>query len=729
MDSPGDAAVAERRLRTERRSRPTTRAKPALRVIPPRAADTQIDPGDLKNPALYINRELSWLEFNERVLAQATDPAHPLLERLKFLSIVGTNLDEFFMIRVATTLKKLREGIEDVAPDGYNTEQQLYAMRSRARKQIEDQASCWNELRELLAAEHIRFLERDAWTPQMREFLGAYFTREICPVLTPLAFDPGHPFPLISNLSKNFAVVVRHGNRTKFARVKLPDVLPRFIQLPESLSAGNGQAFVFLEDVIHANMQELFPGTQVKSAHLFRVIRDADLEIEQDEADDLLETVDRSLKQLRHGAISLLQVDAAMPARVLNILAENFEVTEEVILRTAYRVGFGDWMELTKIHRPELKYPPFSPRALWRHDEDPEVLFDQLRYQDVLVHLPYQSFGSVEAFLRAAVKDPHVIAIKMTLYRIGANSPLINLLIQAAEAGKQVAVLVELKARFDERNNIIWAKRLESHGIHVVYGFADLKTHGKLCLVVRQEGDGVQRYVHTSTGNSTPETAKVYTDLGYFTADPEIVSDVSDVFNYLTGYSNQKEYRAMLVAPVQLRTRLCELINREAEHAKAGRPAQMILKVNAITDDQMIRMLYRASQAGVRIDLIVRGICSLRPGIPGVSDHIRVRSIVGRFLEHSRIFWFNNGGHEEMYIGSADLMERNLDRRVETLNPIRDIEIVEHLRDVVLHAYLQDTERAMVLDSAGHYSKPFSTDGPFDSQHFLLQHYTEARND
>jgi polyphosphate kinase len=317
----------------------------------------------------------------------------------------------------------------------------------------------------------------------------------------------------------------------------------------------------------------------------------------------------------------------------------------------------------------------------------------------------------------------------MTLYRIGANSPLINLLIQAAEAGKQVAVLVELKARFDERNNIIWAKRLESHGIHVVYGFADLKTHGKLCLVVRQEGDGIQRYVHTSTGNYNPETAKVYTDLGYFTADPEIVSDVSDVFNYLTGYSNQKEYRAMLVAPVQLRTRLCELINRETDHAKGGRPAQMILKVNALTDDQMIRVLYRASQAGVRIDLIVRGICSLRPGIPGVSDHIRVRSIVGRFLEHSRVFWFNNGGHEEMYIGSADLMERNLDRRVETLNPIRDIEIVEHLRDVVLHAYLQDTERAMVLDSAGHYSKPFSTGEPFDSQRFLLQHYTESRND
>jgi polyphosphate kinase len=728
MDAPRDTAVAERRGRTDRRAR-LTRTRPALRVIPPRAADVAIDPTDLKNPALYINRELSWLEFNERVLAQATDATHPLLERIKFLSIVGSNLDEFFMIRVATTLKKLREGIEDVAPDGYNTEQQLFAMRTRARKQLEDQAHCWDVLRPLLAAERISFLEAEAWTPAIREYLASYFAREICPVLTPLAFDPGHPFPLISNLSKNFAVVVKHGNRTKFARVKVPDVLPRFVQVPDTLTDASGHTFVFLEDVIQANMQDLFPGTQVKSAHLFRVIRDADLEIENDEADDLLETVDRSLKQLRHGAISLLHVDATMPARVLNILAENFEVAEEVILRTPSRVGFGDWMQLTKIHRPELKYPPFSPRSLWRVDEDPEVLFDQLRYQDVLVHHPYQSFGTVEAFLRAAVKDKNVIAIKMTLYRIGPNSPLINLLIEAAEAGKQVAVLVELKARFDERNNIIWAKRLESHGIHVVYGFADLKTHSKLCLVVRQEGDGIQRYVHTATGNYNPETAKIYTDVGYFTADPEIVSDVSDIFNYLTGYSNQKEFRALLVAPVQLRTRLCELINREAEHAKAGRPARIIMKVNAITDDQMIRVLYRASQAGVSIDLIVRGICSLRPGIPGVSDNIRVRSIVGRFLEHSRILWFNNGGHEEMYIGSADIMERNLDRRVETITPIRDVELVEHLRDVVLHAYLQDTERAMVLDATGRYSRPASASGPFNAQHFLLEHYAESRAD
>jgi polyphosphate kinase len=725
MDTTTQAAAAQTRpAHDHRRARRPVR-HPTLRVLPPR----EIDPSDLKNPALYINRELSWLEFNDRVLAQARDASHPLLERVKFLAITATNLDEFFMIRVSTTLKKLREGIEDVAPDGYNTEQQLDAMRARARRMVLDQAAVWDELRALLAAEHIVFLEPDQWSPQVREYLSGYFSREVCPVLTPLAFDPGHPFPFISNLSKNFAVVVRHGNRTKFARVKVPDVLPRFVALPENVQPGPGQTFVFIEDVIRANIHELFPGTQVKGAHLFRIVRDADLEIEQDEADDLLESVDRSLKQLRHGAISLLQVEADMPTRIFNILAENFEVTDDIVVPTEHRLGFGDWMELTAIHRPELKDPPFSPHNLWHPEVDPEVIFDQVRYQDQFVHHPYQSFASVEAFLSVAVRDPHVVAIKMTLYRIGANSPLIPLLIQAAEAGKQVAVLVELKARFDERNNILWAKRLESHGIHVVYGFADLKTHAKLCLVVRKEPDGIQRYVHTATGNYNPITAKVYTDIGIFTADPEIVADVSDMFNYLTGYSNQKEFRSLLVAPVQLRTRLTELVAREAEHARAGRPARMIIKVNAITDDQMIRVLYRASQAGVSMDLLVRGICSLRPGIPGVSENIRVRSVVGRFLEHSRIFWFENGGEQEMYIGSADLMERNLDRRVETLTPVRDPEILEHLRDTVLHAYLRDTDRAMVLDSNGHYQRPEGASGTFNSQQFLLQHYIDAGGD
>src|SRR5687768_13907619 len=719
MDSPRDLAVAERRQYAERRARPAAASRAPLRVVPPAG----FDPSDLKNPALYINRELSWLEFNDRVLAQARDTAHPLLERVKFLAITGTNLDEFFMIRVSTTLKKLQEGIEDIAPDGYNTEQQLDAMRAGAKRMLQAQAQVWTELRALLAEERISLLEVEQWTPEIREHLSTYFSREICPVLTPLAFDPGHPFPLISNLSKNFAVVVRHAGRTKFARVKVPDVLPRFVQLPDTLATPGTQTFVFIEDVIRANMQDLFPGTQVKSAHLFRVVRDADLEFDQEEADDLLETVDRSLKQLRHGALALLHVEADMPTRVLNILAENFEVENDVIVRTADRMGFGDWMQLTKIHRPELKDAPYTARNLWRTDEDPEVLFDEIRYQDVLIHQPYESFAAVETFLRAAVRDPHVVAIKMTLYRIGANSPLISLLIEAAEAGKQVAVLVELKARFDERNNILWARRLESHGIHVVYGFADLKTHAKLCLVVRKEAGGIQRYVHTGTGNYNPTTAKIYTDIGLFTANPEIVSDVSEVFNYLTGYSNQKEYRHLLVAPVQMRAKLCELIMREAEHARSGQPARIVIKVNAITDDQMIRVLYRASQAGVPIDLIVRGICSLRPGIPAISENIRVRSIVGRFLEHSRIYWFQNGGQEEMYFGSADLMERNLDRRVETMTPVRDPEILEHLRDIVLTAYLRDTDRAMVLDSSGRYDRPAAASGNFNSQQFLLQHY------
>jgi polyphosphate kinase len=524
-------------------------------------------------------------------------------------------------------------------------------------------------------------------------------------------------------------VVVRHAGRTKFARVKVPDVLARFIPVPESLSPVSGLTFVFVEDVIRANIHELFPGTQVKGAHLFRVIRDADLEIEQDEADDLLETVETSLKQLRNGAIALLQVGSDMPARVLNILVENFEITDDVVARTPDRLGFGDWMQLTKIHRPELKDPPFSPPNVMPPGEDPEVIFDLLRYQDQLVHHPFQSFASVEAFLSAAVKDSHVVAIKMTLYRIGANSPLIELLIDAAEAGKQVAVLVELKARFDERNNITWARRLESHGIHVVYGFADIKTHAKLCLIIRQEPDGIQMYVHTGTGNYNPHTAKVYTDLGLFTTDHDIVADASEVFNYLTGYSSQKEFRSLLVAPVQLRTRLSEIIAREGEHASAGREARIIIKVNAITDDQMIRVLYKASQAGVSIDLLVRGICSLRPGVPGVSENIRVRSIVGRFLEHSRMFWFLNGGQEEMYIGSADLMERNLDRRVEVLTPIRDPEILTHLREVVLGSYLRDVDRAMALDSSGHYERPDGSAGGFNSQDFLLQHYLKAPSD
>jgi polyphosphate kinase len=724
--------VSSRRLAAQplelvARPRRGGRTRKVVAPPPPRADWRHCDPNDLSHPDLYINRELSWLEFNQRVLTQAQDPYHPLLERVKFLGITSSNLDEFFMVRVATLLKKFRAGIEDISPDGLNTEQQLAAIRYRAQAMTREVSTCWaQQLRPQLAAEGIHFLDPSDYTPAILEYLTAYFKTDIFPVLTPLGFDPGHPFPYISNLSMNLAVVVRHGGRTKFARVKVPDMLPRFVVLPDAICRKPGMSFAFLEDVIEHNVQELFPGTEVKGAHAFRIIRDTDMVIQEDEADDLLETVESSLKQLRYGALCLLEVDSTMPRRVLNILIENFEVDEDVVVRTEERMGFGDWRDLTKIHRPQLKDPVFTPRTLWGPG-DAETVFDQIRYQDHLLHHPFDSFASVETFLRAAVTDPQVVAIKMTLYRIGQNSPLVDLLIDAAEQGKQVAVLVELKARFDERNNIAWAERLEAAGIHVVYGWLSLKTHCKLCLVVRQEADGIRRYAHIGTGNYNRATSQIYTDLGLFTSNGEIIDDIAEVFNYLTGYSHKKDYRALLVAPIGLRTGIKALIDRECEHARAGRPAHIIIKNNAVADPGMIKVLYRASQSGVKLDLIVRGVCCLRPGIAGISDHINVRSVVGRFLEHSRIYYFKNGGDDELYIGSADLMERNLDRRVETLCPVREPELRDHLRDVVLQSLLNDTHRASILQTDGRYlpAVPDKDSAPLSSQRFLLDFYTK----
>jgi len=592
------------------------------------------------------------------------------------------------------------------------------------------QAACWTQaLRPKLAEHRIHFLDPADYTPAITQHLQTYFTREIWPVLTPLAFDPGHPFPYISNLSKNLAVVVKHGGRTKFARVKLPDMLPRFITLPPALSPHGGTTFVFLEDVVRTNLQALFPGTTVKGAYLFRIVRDADVVIQEDEADDLLESIDAGLRQRRHGALSMLQVESGVPRRVLDILIENFEIEEENVFRTKQRLGFGDWMQLTGLHRPELKFPPFVPAQVWVTD-DAEAIFRELRQRDRLIHHPFQSFGAVENFLRAAVVDPQVIGIKMTLYRIGPNSPLVDLLVEAADAGKQVAVLVELKARFDEKNNIQWAQRLEAAGVHVVYGLVNLKTHCKLCLIVRKESDGIRRYAHLGTGNYNAVTSRIYTDLGLLTARPGLVEDVSDLFNYLTGYSNQHQYRELLVAPVSLRSGLMALIERESAAAADGKVSGIIMKVNAVTDPEMIRALYRASQAGVRIDLIVRGVCALRPGIAGVSERITVRSIVGRFLEHSRLFWFRNGGEPRLYLGSADLMERNLDRRVEVLFPIHESRMAEELRSIVLGAYLRDARRARLLSADGTYKKDTSApEGPeLDAQDLLLEwHAAEAR--
>ena len=625
----------------------------------------------LDAPDLYLNRELSWLAFNARVLAQARDESHPLLERVKFLAIVGTNLDEFFMIRVAALQKQLAASGERVSLDGLATQQQLAIVRERALAMLAEQGQVWQrELQPALLRQGIAFLAAPDYTDAVAEYLADYFGREIAPVLTPLAFDPGHPFPHISNLSKNLAVAVKHDGRTKFARVKLPPIVPRFIEIPERLGIAP-TTFAFLEDVVCANVQTLFPGTQVKGAHLFRIVRDTDMVIQEDEADDLLETIDQGLRQLRHGALSILHVEERMPRRVVDILVENFDIDEGVLVPTPDRLGFGDWMELTKLHRPELKYPPLVPRVVWSRSEAEEV-FELVRHRDHMVHHPFDSFTSIETLLGTALRDPAVVAIKMTLYRIGHDSPLIDLLVQAADAGKQVAVLVELKARFDERNNIAWANRLEEAGIHVVYGLVNLKTHAKLCLIVRKEPDGIRRYAHVGTGNYNASTARMYTDIGLVTARPAVVEDVANVFNYLTGYSSKADYDALLVAPVRLRARLCELIDREAAHARAGRDARIIIKINGLTDTEMIRHSV-PRLPGRRPDR------PDRPGhllpAPGRARHQRPdrgpvdRRPVPRALTDLLV---RERGRPEVFIGSADLMERNLDRRVEVLCPVQD---------------------------------------------------------
>jgi len=675
---------------------------------------------DLKNPAFYINRELSWLEFNARVLAQTRDSSHPLLERVKFLAISANNLDEFHMVGLARLLRQRRAGVATVSSDGLDLEEQIDVVRRASREMLDDFGTCWGELRALLADEGIDFLDRSDYTPPIHVFLKQHFNANICPVLTPQAFDRGHPFPYVSNRSKNLAVVVRHRHRTKFARLQLPETLPRFVELPRTLTPGR-RTFVFLEDLVRDNLQDLFPGVDINSAHFFRVIRDTELIIRDSESDDLLESVDQSLRHARHAAVSLLEVEDETPRRVLDILEENFEIeAEDVVHRSSERLGFSDWGALVRIRRRQLKDSPIVPRTVWRRpDAD---LFEQLKYQDCLVHHPFDSFQSVETFIETAVRDSNVVAIKLTLYRIGNHSPLVDLLIEAAEAGKQVAVLVELKARFDERSNMAWAARLEEAGVHVAYGLVNLKTHCKVCLVVRQTPNGVERYAHIATGNYNPITAQIYTDLGLFTSDPKLVADLSELFNYLTGYSNQVEYRELIVAPLDLRRRLRVLLEREAANARDGRTGHVIIKVNGLSDPGIIRDLYGASRAGVRIELIVRGICCLRPQMPEISETITVRSIVGRYLEHSRVFYFENDGDPEVYIGSADLLERNLNRRVETLCPVRDKTLANYLQETVLGAYLRDSVRAWTLQSDGSYERVPRSGKGFSAQEYLVSH-------
>ncbi len=681
--------------------------------------------------SLYFNRELSWLEFNRRVLEEAMDERHPLLERVKFLSIFSTNLDEFYMIRVAGLKQQIAAGVQSRSPDGMTPAEQLAAIRRATIPLLELHRACWlDDIKPKLCQQGIHLLDYDQLTAEQRATCTSYFEREVFPVLTPLAFDPTHPFPHISNLSLNLAVVIHdpdHGEL--FARVKVPAVLPRLVPVeggacddPEDIPPERRYCYTWLEQIITANVAALFPGEEIIECYTFRITRNADMEIEEEEAGDLLRMIEEGVRQRRFGAVVRLQVQHNMPERVRGLLLANLKLTLDDLYEMRGPLGLADLMFLTRIDRPDLKDPPFypSPPAPLHHARSSDEIFGAIRQQDILLHHPFDSFQPLVTLIQAAAEDPNVLAIKQTLYRVGSNSPIVKALMHAREQDKQVTVLVELKARFDEENNIIWAKQLERAGVHVVYGLLGLKTHAKLALIVRREQDGLRRYVHLGTGNYNATTARIYTDLGLLTARTDIAADVSELFNRLTGFSRQRHYRKLLVAPVGMRDHLARLIEREIAHAAAGRQGHIIFKCNAIVDPKMTDLLYRASQAGVNVQLIVRGICCLRPGVPGLSDTIEVRSIVGRFLEHSRIYYFANDGKPQVYVGSADLMERNLDRRIETLFPIEADTLIDEIRKL-LDVYLRDTVRARILLANGSYvrAQPLDGQAPFDSQEYL----------
>ena len=692
---------------------------------------------DLNNPALFINRELSALEFQKRVFQEAMDPNNPLLERVKFIAIVGSNLDEFFMVRVAGLKKQVEAGVHDAPPDGLTPEEQLAAIR-KAAAQLMRQASDYfcKVLIPALKNEKIFILDYAELTQRQKTSTEAYFDEVVFPVLTPLAFDPGHPFPHISNLSLNLAVLLRDAKgKEHFARIKVPNTLPRLVPLKRS-SGGvrkNGTIpkahyFVWLEQLIAANLPKLFPGMRIEEAHPFRVTRDADMAIQELEAADLLESMEQTVRQRRFGSVVRLAISDSMSPRIRNILAKNLDIEGNDIYPLPGPLGRSDLMGLYGLNRFELKEMPFKPaipQKLQKVDpEEPEQFFAAIRGGDILLHHPYDSFDPVIHFLKIAAQDPQVLAIKQTLYRVGKNPPVVDLLLEAAENGKQVAVLVELKARFDEESNIGWARKLEREGVHVVYGLLGLKTHSKVALVIRKEGDGIRRYLHLATGNYNAITAGLYEDIGMFTCDDVIGADATSMFNYLTGYSVVNAYQKLLVAPINLRERMEELILREIAHQRNGEQGHLIFKVNSLVDKSIIKLLYTASQAGVKVDLLVRGICCLRPGVPGVSENIQVISIVGRFLEHSRCYYFRNGGKDDIYLGSADLMPRNIDRRVEVLFPVQDPGIIQYLRDHLLPAYQQDNIKARRLKPDGTYERlsPQAGEIPLNVQEWLIKY-------
>jgi len=681
---------------------------------------------------LFVNRELSLLAFQRRVLEEARDRRNPLLERVRFISIVASNLDEFFMIRVAGLKQQIAAGVTETSPDGLSPAEQLAAIRRETLALERGLRECLrDELIPALAEAGVHVLDYPQLSERQLAQARAYFDELVFPVLTPLAFDPGRPFPHISNLSLNLAVLVAEpGSGQRFARIKVPSTLPRLVPLGRTSPLRkeghppHPQHFVWLEQLIAANADRLFPGLRILEVHPFHVTRDAEMLLQEMEAADLLETIEHGVRRRRFGSVVRLVVTPSIPAPLRAILVENLDVEPQDIadLEPPHALA-GLASLIPAVDRADLKYPSFVPRTPARLvHKDGEDLFAIIRKHDVLLHHPFDSFTPVVDFLRLAARDPNVLAIKQTLYRMGRDSPVVEALLEANENGKQVAVLVELKARFDEESNIGWARALEAEGVHVIYGLLGYKTHSKIALVVRREGDRLSRYVHLSTGNYNAVTASQYTDLGLFTCDPDIGEDATHLFNYLTGYSLRREYRKLLVAPINLRERLVELIAREIAHHQAGHRGQLVFKINALADQAMSRELVRAAQAGVEVDLIARGVCCLRPGIEGLSEGIRVTSVVGRFLEHSRIFWFRNGGEEEVYLGSADLMFRNLDRRVEVLFPVRDQALVRQLRDEILETYLRDNVRARSMREDGGYERVVPRDGepPLDSQAALL---------
>ncbi len=679
-------------------------------------------------PEHYINRELSWLQFNTRVLEEAKDPRHPLLERVKFLSIYGSNLDEFYMVRVAGLLRQLERGALEAPPDGMTPSEQLAAIRSSLARERRRVYGCWHdELLPGLQAEGIEVVPCASLSAKKQRKLRNRFKREIFPVLTPLAFDPSHPFPHVSNLSLNLAVVIDGGGQgERFARVKVPQVLPRLVRAPGSgrdeLGLDSGRArLVWVEEVIADNLDLLFPGCEIAAAYPFRVTRDADLEIEEDEAGDLMTAVVEFVGQRHFGSVVRLEVREDMPARIRRLLERNMGLARFQVDTLPSPLGLADLSEIALLDRPELRDGAIRPRLGALSSE--ELVFDAIRRRDRLLYHPYDSFSPVVRFLREAAADPDVIAIKQTLYRVGANSPVVEALMEARQKGKQVSVLVELKARFDEEYNIGWARALEAAGVHVVYGVMGLKTHAKMCLVVRREAGRLRSYAHIATGNYNPVTARIYTDIGLLTNESGIASDVARLFNAITGYARKERYRRLLVAPHHMRRELLSRIDREIEGHRQRGDGRLIFKMNSLVDRECIDSLYRASQAGVEVRLQVRGICCLRPGVPGLSENITVTSIVGRFLEHSRLYYFHNGGEEELLIGSADLMPRNLNGRVELLCPILDPDLRRSVLTDILAPHFADTVKCRRLAADGTYSRQERPPGsePFDSQRALME--------